>query len=120
MNATKPDPAAELGAAMSLYQAGVRRAEKNGNDLSAAYQGHDEFMRVCMNIARSFEAWCCRHVDWNVGIADCWPYLLQDRFGDLAIGRVGSECHLHSLQDKGQEAAFRKIARQLKLPLYRK
>lgn len=118
MNATEPDPAAEFAAAMSLYINAETRADATKTCLSKAYEGHDELMRVCMKAGRAFEAWCCRHVDWNVGIADVWPYLLEDKFGTLAVDSLElPDGHLYL--DRLNETHFRRIARKLKLPLYR-
>lgn len=107
------DLAAEFGAATSVRLMGEALAHRHGNDLSEAYAGGDEFMRQCMRVGREFESWCCVYVDWNVGIDDCWPYLLEDKFGPLAIAAAGGECHLERL-GPGQ---WLKIARKLKLPL---
>lgn len=74
------DPAAVLGAAMSLYKAGHVEAERQHCNLSEAYSGGDEFMRQCMRVATVFETWACSHVNFD-GTSDCWPYLLEDQFG---------------------------------------
>lgn len=108
----KPDLAAEFGAAVSLYNAAEAYANANRNNLSEVYQGYDELMRQCMRAGREFEAWSCKYVDWD-RVNDVWPYLLEDKFGDIAIEVVGSECHLTCLGP----VYYRRIAVKLKLPL---
>ena len=107
-----PDPAAEFGAAMSLFDAAERAADENRNDLSGSYQGGDEFMRQCMRVGREFEAWACAHVNFDE-LWDVWPYDLRDRFGAAAIKVAGSECHLNRL---GADH-WPLIAAELKFPL---
>jgi len=118
MNATEPDPAAEFAAAMSLFEAANIRADASAPpyDLSRAFGGYDVFMRDCARIGRAFEAWCCVHVDWTEGIADCWPYLLHDKFGDLALEAIGglTALSVHDFND----SHWISIARKLELPLY--
>jgi hypothetical protein len=75
--AVSPDPAAVLGIALSLYN-GIQK-EDDGNNLSDAYSGGDEFMRQCMRVATLFETWACDHVDFGE-LDDVWPYLLEDKF----------------------------------------
>lgn len=75
--AVSPDPAAILGIALSLYN-GIQK-EDDGDNLSDAYQGVDEFMRQCMRVATLFETWACDHVDFDQ-LDDVWPYLLEDKF----------------------------------------
>jgi len=107
------DLAAEFGAATSLRLMAWALAHKHGNSLSEAYVGVDEFTRQCMRIGREFESWCCVYVDWDVGIDECWPYLLEDKFGAVAIAAAGGECYVRWLGP----ADWPKIARKLKLPL---
>ncbi len=78
------DPAALLGAAMSLYLEGHKQANAEGNNLSDTYSGGDEFMRQCMRVAEVFETWAGDHVDFD-GTVDCWPYLLEGKFGRAVI-----------------------------------
>jgi hypothetical protein len=112
LDSCQPDPAAEFGAALSLFNAAETAAEMHSNNLSDAYSGGDEFMRQCMRVGREFEAWACAHVDFDE-LADVWPYDLHDRFGRAAIEVIGSECRLHRL---GADH-WPLIADVLKLPL---
>lgn len=74
-----PDPAAEFAAAKSLYShigAQVFDAEQIIEELEC----QEFIMRGAMLVARAFEAWACRHVDFDK-LDDIWPYVLEDRFG---------------------------------------
>lgn len=108
----KPDTAAIFGAAMSIFEEGRKLAKSNGNDLSDAYSGHDEFMRQCMRVASEFEAWACKHVDFDA-LGEVWPYFMHDSFGRAALDAIGSECRLS--EANGTEWPL--IAGMLKLPL---
>lgn len=81
------DPAAVLGAAVSLWQACQRDPRP---DLSARYGGGDQWMREVMRAATLFETWATRHVCFDE-FDDCWPYLLEDRFGTACVELVGAE-----------------------------
>jgi hypothetical protein len=78
------DPAAVLGAAVSLWQACQRDPRP---DLSAYYGGGDQWMREVMRVATLFETWATRHVCFD----ECWPYFLDDRFGGTCVGLVGAD-----------------------------
>lgn len=70
-----PDPAAVMGAAMSLYKLNSRE----DCETSDVFQGHDVFMRLCMDVATAFENWACSNVNFDA-LTDLWPYLLHDHF----------------------------------------
>lgn len=80
----EPDPAAILGAAVSLKKTCEDIAKKERINLSECYNGGDEFMRQVMRVANLFETWCCEHVDFSQ-FSDVWPYLLEDKFGDAFL-----------------------------------
>lgn len=92
----EPDPAAILGAACSIRRHAELLAGNHGKDLSAVYNGNDEFMRICMTVAVEFEQWACEHVQFDQ-LDEVWPYLLDDKFGEAAIEVAGSECELGNL-----------------------
>jgi hypothetical protein len=79
-----PDPAAILGAAVSLKKACEDIARKERINLSECYNGGDEFMRQVMRVASLFETWCCQYLDF-CQFSDVWPYLLEDKFGDAFL-----------------------------------
>ncbi len=122
------DPAAEFGAALAINEAYLKvNSHLTGEpNLSDVYEGHDEFMRRVMTLARAFETWCCRHVDWKIGVDDCWAYFLEDRLGPHVFDEFGfaglpdtSVFRLPILLPS-VDRSFRRIARKLKLPLLRK
>ena len=86
-----PDSAAILAAAMSLY--GLNTL--TDCETSDAFEGHDNFMRVCMKLASDFEIWACANVEF-AELTYSWVYLLSDHFlaavqevvGDLTRGNV--------------------------------
>src|SRR5215469_8894159 len=78
------DPAAVFGAALSLWNACHKYAEKNKCNLSDAFNGIDQLMRVAMDVANGFERWSCQHVNFNE-LTDVWPYLLEDTFGETCL-----------------------------------
>jgi hypothetical protein len=79
-----PDPAALLGAAVSLKKTCEDIAGKERINLSECYNGGDEFMRQVMRVASLFETWCSEYLDFNQ-FSDVWPYLLEDKFGDAFL-----------------------------------
>ena len=86
----QPDGAAILGASVSLYKAGNDYAKLNGINLSGCYSGGDEWMRQVYRCAVPFETWACAHVDFSkIPGGDVWPYLLEDKFGDIAVKLFG-------------------------------
>jgi hypothetical protein len=84
ISACDPDPAAILGAAVSLKKMCEDIAGKERINLSECYNGGDEFMRQVMRVASLFETWCCQYLDFNQ-FSDVWPYLLEDKFGDAFL-----------------------------------
>lgn len=89
-NAGPSDPAAVLGVAVSLWAACQQPQGCRGQlDLSVAYGGGDQWMREVMRVATLFEAWATRHVCFDE-LDECWPYLLEDRFGDACVKVVGA------------------------------
>jgi hypothetical protein len=75
------DPAAIFAIATSLWAECHKHATADRSiNLSDAYSGMDGFMREIMRIGAQFEAWACRHVDFDQ-LTDVWPYMLEDRFG---------------------------------------
>ncbi|MEQ1859795.1 MAG: hypothetical protein ABMA13_07665 [Chthoniobacteraceae bacterium] len=84
----RPDPAAVFACAMSLWKACDEAAKADDAlDLSDAYNGMDELMRVVLRIGEAFERWCCAHVEFGE-LSDVWPYLLQDRFGTACLSAM--------------------------------
>lgn len=81
------DPAAVLGAAVSLWQACQRDPRP---DLSACYGDGIQWMREVMRVATLFETWAARHVCFDE-FDECWPYFLEDRFGTACVGLIGAD-----------------------------
>jgi hypothetical protein len=105
------DPAAILGAALSLKTACEDMARKERVNLSECYNGGDEFMRQVMRVATLFETWCCEHVDYSQ-FSDVWPYLLEDKFGDACL-----EVMLFAGLAEFDHRACLRVAAQLRLPV---
>ena len=105
------DPAAVFASAYSLWQACTARASDVRLNLSDAYNGMDQFMREVMRVANCFEAWACKHVDFNE-TDSVWPYLLQDEFGSACLKTMAAD----ELADFDEGTCLR-IAMQLELPL---
>lgn len=75
------DPAAIFAIATSLWNECHKHAATDRSiNLSDAYSGIDGLMREIMRIAAQFEAWACKHVNFDK-LTDVWPYMLEDRFG---------------------------------------
>jgi hypothetical protein len=81
------DPAAVLGAAVSLWQACQRDPRP---DLSACYGDGIQWMREVMRVATLFETWATRRVCFDE-FDECWPYFLEDRFGDACVALIGAD-----------------------------
>lgn len=79
------DPAAVLGAAVSLWHACQPDPRP---DLSACYGDGIQWMREVMRVATLFETWATRHVCFDE-FDECWPYFLEDRFGGACVELVG-------------------------------
>jgi len=109
----QPDPAAVFACALSLHDACLERAKVESDlDLSEAYQGMDTFMREVMRVGEKFEKWACRHVAFNE-LADVWPYLLEERFGDVCLEMMDAD----SLAGFDADDCLR-IAFKLRLPMW--
>jgi len=81
----QPDPAAIFAIAQSLWEACQTQTARDPKiNLSEAYHGMDQFMRELMRVASQFESWACRYIDFPE-LAEPWPYLLQDRFGEACL-----------------------------------
>ncbi len=107
-----PDPAAVLGAAISLWEACHRTAcRKPKVNLSECYHGGDQCMREVMRVATLFEEWACRHIAFEE-IDEVWPYFLENEFGRACIKVVGA-C---GLAEFGANDCLR-VAMQLWLPV---
>lgn len=110
--ASDADPAAVFAAALSLWKAVHEHKARNpGFNLSEAYNGGDEFMRVVMRIGRQFEEWACDHVVFGE-TEEVWPYDLEDRFGAACLSTMGADA-LASFDD----ADCLRVAWRLGLPL---
>lgn len=107
----EPDPAAILGAALSLKKTCEDTVAKERINLSECYHGGDEFMRQVMRVATLFETWCCEYVDFSQ-FSEVWPYLLEDMFGDAFLKVSYPTC----LTEFGSMACLR-VAMQLALPV---
>lgn len=106
------DPAAVFGAALSLWNAWRRiDGRPDGINLSQTYEGMDSFMRIVMNVANLFEAWACKHVDFDQNM-DVWPYLLEDDFGKACLAEMLEDSLGHFDEDDCLRVAIR-----LQLPI---
>jgi len=85
------DPAAVLACALSLRTACLEAAKADRLlDLSEAYNGMDEFLRVLMRVATLFEDWACAHIVFEA-ISEVWPYFLEERFGTACLEVVAPD-----------------------------
>ena len=50
----------------------------------------DGFMREIMCVATQFEAWACKHVNFDE-LTDVWPYMLEARFGKECLSILLAE-----------------------------
>ncbi|MGO9609896.1 MAG: hypothetical protein ACLPT4_09695 [Verrucomicrobiia bacterium] len=71
----------------------------------------DQLMREVMRVGNRFEAWACLHIDFEQ-LADVWPYLLEDKFGDGCLG-VMSPSAVASFD----ESDCLRVALRLRLPV---
>ncbi len=115
MTSTKSaDPAAIFAASFSLWQACLKYEENNKSiNLSNAYNGMDNLMRVVVNIAMSFENWTCQHVNFD-DIDVTWPYLLEEEFGKECLSILLPE-NLHDFDNHDCQ----RIASKFRLPRYK-
>lgn len=105
------DPAAEFAAAVSLWTACHKYADKNRCNLSETFNGIDQLMRTAMSIANRFERWSCQHIDFEE-ITDVWPYLLEDKFGKACLDLAPPEV-LESFDDRD----CLRVALRMRLPV---
>lgn len=107
------DPAAVFAIALSLWESCRTKTEPDSSvDLSEAYHGMDQFMRVIMEIGNRFESWACKHVDFD-SLVDVWSYLLEDRFGEACLN-VLQPLELAGFNDDD----CLRVALLLKLPVF--
>lgn len=106
-----PDPAAILGAAVSLKKICEETARREHINLSECYNGGDEFMRQVMRVTTLFETWCCEHIDFHQ-CSEVWPYLLEDRFGEAFL-----EVSYPTCLDEFDGTTCLRVAMQLMLPV---
>lgn len=85
----QPDPAAVFGCALSLWHECKKAVAMERLDLSEAYNGGDEFMRVIMRVATRFENWASLHIAFEE-LTDVWPYVMEDNFGTAAVTAMGA------------------------------
>lgn len=71
------DPAAVLAICLGLVK--ECREEDAVVDLSATFNGGDEFLRQVVRVATMFENWACAHVHFDA-LDTNWVYLLETRF----------------------------------------
>jgi hypothetical protein len=105
------DPAAVFACAVSLREACEAMADKEQANLSALFNGIDEFWRVMMRIGTLFEAWAYENVAFEA-MTDVWPYLLMDRFGEACLASVP----LEAMADLGSDA-LPVVAMAMEVPL---
>lgn len=110
MSQQTSDPAAEFAVALSIYT-GLNK--RRALSLSEAFNGYDQFMRSCMQVGRVFEAWACKHVDFDA-LADVWPYLLEEKFLEAyeeALGRLTQDTlyNLSLFDDNASEKVWAKL-----------
>ncbi len=111
-NLATPDPAAVFAIALSVWQAIHGHASRNpAFNLSDAYHGVDEFMRVAMRIGHSFEEWACAHVVFEE-TNDVWPYFLEAQFGTACLSTLDA-----ALLAEFNDGDCLRVAWQLRLPL---
>jgi len=102
------DPAAVLGAAVSLWRACQSDPQP---DLGVCYGGSDQWMREVMRVATLFETWATRHVCFG-DLDECWPYFLEDRFGAACVELIGPDGLA-----RFAEADCLRVAQRLRLPV---
>jgi hypothetical protein len=110
-----PDPAAVFACALSLWQACQKRGEVEKLNLSECFNGMDELMRETMRIANKFEAWACFHIDFEE-LNEVWPYLLQDKFGEICLIDIFPNELASALTSFGDSDCLR-AALRMKLPI---
>ena len=102
------DPAAVLGVAVSLWQTCQRDPRP---DLSVCYGDGIQWMREVMRVATLFERWATHHVCFDE-FDECWPYFLEDCFGDACVDLIGADGLA-----RFEEADCLRVALRLRLPI---
>jgi hypothetical protein len=85
-----------FAASHSLYNAVQELCKQNNSDLSGAYDGGVGLMQECIRIGAEFDVWADSNVEFD-RMTDCWPYLMDDRFGAVAVEVAGGELSLKDL-----------------------
>lgn len=85
-----------FAASHSLYVAVQELCKQNNSNLSEAYDGGVGLMQECVRIGAEFDSWADSNVEFD-RMTDCWPYLMDDRFGAVAIEVAGGELSLGEL-----------------------
>jgi len=107
------DEAEWLAAAMSLYNVGHRLSMKGQAEISALFDGADNFIRSCSRMARHYVRWADQHVAFDQ--TSCvWVYLLEDRLGDA----VQAVWPIERWVADTPEGLFPEISRRLEVPLH--
>lgn len=110
--ALEADPAAVFAIALSVCRAVHEHEARNpAFNLSDAFNGVDEFMRVVMRVGNRFEEWACEHVAFEE-TDEVWSYHLEEHFGVACL----SELEAHGLATC-EDADCLRIAWRLGLPL---
>lgn len=107
----EPDPAAVFTIAQSLWEICEKRSRQSNFNISECYNGVDQFIREIMRIANLFEAWACRHIDFDE-FAEVWVYYLGDNFGRSCLAVMPLNC----LMGFGEADCLR-VALHLRLPV---
>lgn len=107
----EPDSAAIFAIALSLWEICEKRRRENDWNISACYNGYDQFMRELIKVASLFEEWACGHVNFDE-FSEVWPYYLGDNFGAACLSLLPIEC----LMDFDEGDCLR-MALALKLPV---
>jgi hypothetical protein len=106
----RPDPAAVFASALSLWLEYKKRDLEGKLNLSECFNGMDEFMRKLMRVASQFESWASLHINFNE-LNDVWPYLLEDRFGEVCSAVLSDD--LAQFDDSD----CLRVAMRLRLPI---
>jgi hypothetical protein len=107
------DPAVVFACASSLWEICQKSAKEQRINLSEWYDGMVGLMRVVMRIGNQFEAWSCRHINFNE-MDEVWPYFLGDKFGEACLDAM-SLMNLAAFNDLD----CLRVAMRLHLPIKR-
>jgi hypothetical protein len=78
------DEAAVFGIAKGIDAFWV---ENKIGDISADYNGANEFSRRCLRAGIALDLWADKHVDWD-SFTECWPYYAEDTIGEAMMNLV--------------------------------